>query len=229
MRKRRSSSKSATSVVPTEEIKPEPASDKPKALRYEATWPYEALNADELTFKKGDIVWVDSKEGPDSGWWEGHIVHEDGSEESGVFPDNFVKEAPEEVKKEKPMSSPVDSKVKSKAEKKAEKASVSPAPVIQQQGSTKRQAPKVPPPPSQSSKPSLDFDDGESPKSEEESPEVEEEAPVPDEREKLKVYKRAAGPRNRKKPPQPPPNPRWVSSCPCPCCPATSQKPGETP
>ena len=47
---------------------------------------YKAVEIDELTIKKGDIITnIDFKPG---GWWEGTLS---GTSKRGMFPDNFVK------------------------------------------------------------------------------------------------------------------------------------------
>ena len=48
--------------------------------------PYQAIDQDELSLTKGEIITILSKNTADKGWWKGDI---DGK--VGIFPDNFVK------------------------------------------------------------------------------------------------------------------------------------------
>ena len=48
--------------------------------------PYRAIDEDELSLTKGEIITILSKETVDKGWWRGDI---DGR--VGIFPENFVK------------------------------------------------------------------------------------------------------------------------------------------
>lgn len=48
-----------------------------------ALYPYQALNEDELSFEKGDVITVLAKE--DAAWWRGEM-----NGVSGVFPSNYV-------------------------------------------------------------------------------------------------------------------------------------------
>lgn len=51
----------------------------------EVKYGYKSQNADELSFKEGDIVTLISKDEQDPGWWKGELKGK-----IGVFPDNFV-------------------------------------------------------------------------------------------------------------------------------------------
>ncbi len=46
--------------------------------RYMVAFEYDALNEDELSLRKGQIVWVDDMNLPDAGWWAAHLVDADG-------------------------------------------------------------------------------------------------------------------------------------------------------
>lgn len=48
-----------------------------------ALYPYQAQNEDELSFEKGDVIIVLSKE--EASWWRGEL-----NGVSGVFPSNYV-------------------------------------------------------------------------------------------------------------------------------------------
>ncbi|XP_048512969.1 intersectin-2 isoform X5 [Athalia rosae] len=55
----------------------------PNIERVMALYPYQALNEDELSFEKGDVITVLAKE--DAAWWRGEM-----NGVSGVFPSNYV-------------------------------------------------------------------------------------------------------------------------------------------
>lgn len=48
-----------------------------------ALYPYKAQNEDELSFEKGDVIVVLSKD--EESWWRGEL-----NGVSGVFPSNYV-------------------------------------------------------------------------------------------------------------------------------------------
>lgn len=48
-----------------------------------ALYPYQAQNEDELSFDKGDVINVLSKD--EAAWWKGEL-----NGASGVFPSNYV-------------------------------------------------------------------------------------------------------------------------------------------
>lgn len=61
-----------------------------------ALFAYDALNDDELSLQKGDLIILLSRENQDAGWWKGELRGK-----IGMFPDNFVQEVPSnEVRKE---------------------------------------------------------------------------------------------------------------------------------
>lgn len=53
---------------------------------YVGKFNYEAQNDDELSFKKGDIMMITSKEGD---WWYAHFLD---SAQEGLIPSNYVAE-----------------------------------------------------------------------------------------------------------------------------------------
>jgi len=60
--------------------------------RVQALYDCEADNADELTFKEGDVILVQG-EAEDAEWWEGEVEGKPGK--TGVFPISFVRVLPE--------------------------------------------------------------------------------------------------------------------------------------
>lgn len=51
--------------------------------RVMALYPYKAQNDDELSFEKGDVISVISKD--EESWWKGEM-----NGQTGVFPSNYV-------------------------------------------------------------------------------------------------------------------------------------------
>ncbi|CAD6576059.1 MAG: hypothetical protein CYPHOPRED_005860 [Cyphobasidiales sp. Tagirdzhanova-0007] len=56
--------------------------------RAEALWTYSGSQSDDLSFQKGDVVIIHSKE--NDHWWRGSVMN-DPSERQGLFPSNHVK------------------------------------------------------------------------------------------------------------------------------------------
>ncbi|XP_076818721.1 SH3 domain-containing kinase-binding protein 1-like isoform X3 [Clavelina lepadiformis] len=181
---------------------PPPASQKkPKLVieRCRATFDYEAQTEDELSLVKGDIIVVTNKSCEDAGWWEGEVVDDNGRKRHGMFPDNFVAMLPnvddeteekpqhKESKQAKPSIKPV-----TKTEGEANtKDKVATTPAIKLAHSLKRPAPQIPPavskPSAESSVPVIN-DTGLLSTSDSATD------------SKLTHYKRASGPKNRRKP-----------------------------
>lgn len=63
---------------------PPPAHQPPKQAR--ALWAYHGSAADDLSFKKGDIIVVLAEENPD--WWRGQVLNS--QQPGGLFPSNHV-------------------------------------------------------------------------------------------------------------------------------------------
>jgi len=62
----------------------------PKAVLLEARYAYAALQKDELSFKKGDILKLVTKNtGQGDAWWKGELKNKPGKQ--GIFPNNYVK------------------------------------------------------------------------------------------------------------------------------------------
>ncbi|CAH0769481.1 unnamed protein product [Bemisia tabaci] len=77
----------SSSIIVGPKTEPDAPSLPPKPVKeqYQALFPWDAQNDDELTLKKGDIITLVTKEVADKGWWKGEL-----NGKIGVFPDNFV-------------------------------------------------------------------------------------------------------------------------------------------
>ena len=66
----------------------------PKSVLLEARYAYTALQKDELSFKKGDIIKLLTKNtGQGDAWWKGElkISSKSSKPKQGIFPSNYVK------------------------------------------------------------------------------------------------------------------------------------------
>merc|ERR1711920_791905 len=70
----------------------------PKSVLLEARYAYSALQKDELSFKKGDIIKLLTKNtGQGDAWWKGELKNSSaksskkGEPKQGIFPSNYVK------------------------------------------------------------------------------------------------------------------------------------------
>jgi hypothetical protein len=62
---------------------------------YVALYPYQSMEAGDLSFQQGEVVLVTKKEGD---WWTGSI-----GDRQGIFPSNYVQKAQTEVSKWLPV------------------------------------------------------------------------------------------------------------------------------
>jgi hypothetical protein len=67
-------------TLPAPETYPDEASTRESVV---ALYDFEAVNAEELNIRQGDIIVVTKKD--DSGWWEGTL-----NGQTGIFPSNYV-------------------------------------------------------------------------------------------------------------------------------------------
>ena len=68
----------------------------PKSVLLEARYSYTASQKDELSFKKGDIIKLLTKNtGQGDAWWKGELRNSNkkskGEPKQGIFPSNYVK------------------------------------------------------------------------------------------------------------------------------------------
>ena len=83
--------KSPPKIAPRKTKTPTPPPPiTPKAVLLEARYAYSALQKDELSFKKGDIIKLITKNtGQGDAWWKGELKNKPGK--IGIFPSNYVK------------------------------------------------------------------------------------------------------------------------------------------